>query len=112
MIGCLDGTKVFEYRTEEDFIRAISDYVSRYDGDYAIITDYGDIVKGIIADEDFIIRADIQEGESYYIRFYQTRLKTSEIDFPGKNDKLSYKDANERPHKLKVFRAPIPTEIY
>lgn len=115
MIGVINKNKIFEFRSLEELISPLSVYASKYSSNVIIITNSNDLVKCIIADDNFIKRpteSDLVEEYPYYIRFIDSgRKKASEMEIMDNNGKLLSEYVYKDVQSFKFFRRPIPKEL-
>ena len=115
MIGVINKNKIFEFGSLEELIKPLSTYASKYSSNVIIITNSEDIVKCIIADENFIKRpkdTDLIEEYPYYIRFIDSgRKRANELEIMDNNDKLLPEYVYVKEQSFKYCRRPTPKEL-
>lgn len=75
MIGVINRTKIFEFSEIARLDMPLDFLGSRYDCNIIIITDAQDRIKGIVYNEEFILRPSLFEETTYYL------YGTNNVDF-------------------------------
>lgn len=116
MIGKVDENKIFEYRNNDDLLKAFDVHASKYDdSNITIAVNSEDKIKFIIADGKFLVEPneyDLEEEKTYYLIFINSgRTKIADLNLPDKDEELPSKYIYETKHRFKFFNRPYPKEI-
>ena len=116
MIGIIDQRKIFEFRSNDELIRALDFYASKLNEcTVIIITDAQDKVKCVIAEEQLVFEPSLELETNYYMRFFKLGRgqRVSDVEFPTKNSVLPAKmKSQDIPmHRFKFIECRTPKEI-